>query len=73
MQDNKDKENLRMKYRVQDKKTRRGGEIFCTHPDRSWSPPSLLHSGHRPLNRALSGRGVALTTHPRLAPRWKEE
>jgi hypothetical protein len=24
-----------------------GGEIFCTCPDRSWGPPSLLYSGYR--------------------------
>jgi hypothetical protein len=23
-----------------------GGEIFCTRPDRPWSPPSLLHNGY---------------------------
>jgi hypothetical protein len=24
-----------------------GGEIFCTHPDRPWGPPSLLYNGYR--------------------------
>ena len=24
-----------------------GGEIFRTHPDRPWGPPSLLYNGHR--------------------------
>ena len=24
-----------------------GGEIFCTCPDRPWSPPSLLYNGYR--------------------------
>ena len=25
----------------------RGGEIFCTCPDRPWGPPSLLYNGYR--------------------------
>ena len=25
----------------------RGGEIFCTHPDRSWGQTSLLYNGYR--------------------------
>ena len=24
----------------------RWGEIFCTHPDWSWAPPSLLYNGY---------------------------
>jgi hypothetical protein len=24
-----------------------GGEIFLTHPDRPWGPPSLLYNGFR--------------------------
>jgi hypothetical protein len=24
-----------------------GGEIFRTHPDRPWGPPSLLYNGYR--------------------------
>jgi len=24
-----------------------GGEIFRTHPDRPWRPPSLLYNGYR--------------------------
>jgi len=27
--------------------SRWGGEIFCTRPDRSWTPSSLLYSGYR--------------------------
>jgi len=23
-----------------------GGKIFCTHLDRPWNPPSLLHEGY---------------------------
>jgi len=28
-----------------------GGEIFCTHPDRPWGPPSLLYNGYRVFPR----------------------
>jgi hypothetical protein len=28
-------------------KSRWGGEIFCTCPDRPWGPPSLLYNGYR--------------------------
>jgi len=41
-----------------------GGEIFRTPPDWPWGPPSLLYNGYQ---------GVALTTHPHLAPRLKKE
>jgi hypothetical protein len=27
--------------------SRWGGEIFRTHPDRSWGPPSLVYEGYR--------------------------
>jgi hypothetical protein len=43
-----------------------GVRIFISPrcPDRLWGPPSLLYSGYRGLfRRALSGRGVKLTTH----------
>ena len=42
----------------------RWGEIFRTRPDCPWGPPSLLYNGYR---------GVALSTHPHLAPRLKKE
>jgi len=29
----------------------RRGEIFRTHPDRPWSPPSLLYTGYRVFPR----------------------
>ena len=36
------------------------GEIFCTFPDRPWSPPSLLYNGYRvfPGGKKLSGCDV---------------
>ena len=39
------------------------GKIFCTLPDRSWFPPSLLYNGYRLIPRGIAA-GVALTTHP---------
>ena len=27
-------------------KSPKGGEIFCTHADRPWDPPSLLYTGY---------------------------
>ena len=50
-----------------------GGEIFCTRPDRPWSPPSLLHNGYRIIpGIKRSGRGVNHPTHlgPRLKQGW---
>jgi hypothetical protein len=44
-----------------------GGEIFHTHPNRLWGPPSPLYSRYRVSSRGLSGQGVALTTHPHIA------
>jgi len=32
-------------------KSRRGGEIFRTRPDRPWGPPSLLYNGYRVFPR----------------------
>ena len=50
-----------------------GGDIFSTHPDRPWGPPSLLCNGCRVsfprVNRP--GRGVDHT--PPLAPRLNKE
>jgi hypothetical protein len=38
----------------------RWGEIFRSHPDRPWGPPSLLYNGYRVLSRGVKqpGRGV---------------
>jgi hypothetical protein len=44
------------------------GEIFPTSPYRPSGPPSSLYSGYWFIPRGKSGRGVALTTHPHLAP-----
>ena len=37
-----------------------------------WGPICLLCNGYRVSFPAVSGRGVALTTHPRLVPRLKK-
>ena len=50
-----------------------GEEIFRTRPDRPWGPPSLLYNGYRVFPGGKVGRGVALTTHPLLAPKLKKE
>jgi hypothetical protein len=40
-----------------------GGEIFCTHPDRPWGPPSLLYNGYGVsfLGVKRPGQGVDYT------------
>ena len=50
----------------------RGGEIFRTYPDRFRGPPSLLYNGYRVFPGSKGGRGVVLTTHPDLVPRFTE-
>jgi hypothetical protein len=50
-----------------------GREFFRTRPEWPWSPPSLLYNGDRVFLGGQSGRGVALTTHPHLAPRLRKE
>ena len=50
-----------------------GGEIFRTCPDRPCGPPSLLYNGYRVFPGGGKRPGVALTTHPHLAPRLKKE
>jgi hypothetical protein len=49
-----------------------GGEIFRTHPDQSWGPPSLLYNGYRVFPRVESSRGMMLTTYPLLVQRSKK-
>ena len=51
----------------------RQGEIFRTRVDRTWIPPSLLYNRYRAFPRGKLARGVALTTHPHLAPMLKKE
>jgi hypothetical protein len=47
MQNNQEKKQVRMKYRVhENKKTPGGGEIFRTRPDRPWGQPNLLYHGY---------------------------
>jgi hypothetical protein len=48
----------------------RCGDIFRTYPDRLRGPPSLLYSGYRVFLWGKGGRGVMLTTHPRLRKSW---
>ena len=43
-----------------------GGEIFRTRSDRPCGLPSLLYNGYR-VFAGVKGRGVVLTTHPRLS------
>ena len=45
-----------------------GVEIFRIRP---WGPPSLLYNGYRVFPGVKTDS--ALTTHPQLAPRLKEE
>jgi hypothetical protein len=50
----------------------RWGEIFRTYPDRLWGPPSLLYKGYWVFPGGKGGRGVMLTTHPRLVLRLRK-
>jgi hypothetical protein len=51
----------------------RWGRDLGACPDRLEDPPSLLYNGYRVIPGRLSNRGVALTTHPQLAPRLQKE
>jgi hypothetical protein len=48
------------------------GEIFCTHPDRPWGPPSLLYHGYRVFPGGKAA-GACVDHPPHLAPRLKKE
>jgi hypothetical protein len=48
------------------------GEIFRTHPDWPWEPPSLLYE-YQVITWGKNSWGVALTTHPHQAPGLKKE
>jgi hypothetical protein len=50
----------------------RWGEIFRTYPDLLRGPPSLPYNGYRVFPGGKGGRGVILTTHPLLVPRWRK-
>ena len=53
--------------------SRWGGKIFLTLLERPWGPSSLLYNGYRVFPGGKAAGGVAMTTHPNLAPRLKEE
>jgi len=40
-----------------------GMEIFCTHPDQPWCPPSLLYSGYQDSCKANARINLAKTGH----------
>jgi hypothetical protein len=48
-------------------------EIFCTRPDRSWGPISLLENGYRVSFQELERPGCGVDHPHLLAPRSKEE
>ena len=48
-------------------------DCLGTRPDRTWGPPSLLHNGYRVFPGGKAAGSLALTTHPHLGPRLKEE
>jgi hypothetical protein len=50
-----------------------GGEILPPQPDWPGSPHNHLNNWYRLFPGGKSGRGVALTTHPHLAPRLRRE
>jgi len=49
------------------------GEIFRTRSDRLWGPRSILYNLYQVLPEGYTGRGVALTTIPRLEPQLNKE
>jgi hypothetical protein len=49
-----------------------GDEIFFTRADTLWSSPNLLYNGYRVSFPGQSGRDVASTTRPYVAPRLKK-
>ena len=54
-----------------------GGEIFCTCPDRSWGPPSLLYKGYwvsfPGVKVAREWLWLSTPPHLPLTPRLKKE
>jgi len=46
-----------------------GGEIFRTHPDRPWGPPSLLYNGHRVFPVGKAARAWCWPPNPVLLNR----
>ena len=69
MQDNQDKETSSDEVQAEKERTQknpRGTEIFRNHT-------ASCTMGTGSLSPGYSGRGVALTSHPILAPRLKKE
>jgi len=50
-----------------------GGEIFHTLPDQHWGATQPPIQWVLDLSGGVNGWGMALTTHPQLAPRLKKE
>ena len=50
-----------------------GGESFRRYPDRLRGPPSHLCNGYLVFPGGKGSRGVALTTHPHLLPRFTKK
>jgi hypothetical protein len=48
------------------------GEIFRTHPDRLWGPPSLLYNGYRVSFPGLKQAGRGVNHPPSSSSRVKE-
>ena len=53
--------------------SRWGAECYARVQTGSGTHTASYTMGTGPLSRGLGGRGVALTTHPRLVPRLKKE
>ena len=43
-----------------------GDEIFCSHPNCPWDPPSLLYNGYWVIPGGKVARGIVLTTYPHV-------
>ena len=59
-------------WKVRGSNPGRGG-IFRNRPDWPWVPNSLLYNVYRVFTVGKLAGGAALTTHPLLAPRLKQE
>jgi hypothetical protein len=75
MKDIQEKEQVWMKYRVQENTKRNpgGSEIFRPRPNRPWDPPSLLSNGYRVSFPGLKRPGRGVNYPPHLVPRLKKE
>ena len=70
-------QNVRTRFSLQAGQSRDripvGGEIFCTCPDKSWGPPSLLYNGYWVSPRGKAVGAWFWPPTPNLAPRLKEK